>query len=279
MSSNPAPSLTEFLQTWPLYKSIEVPVTQEAHQAVIFLPKRIVRYCDAEQCRREMEWETWANNTDDTKLGVRTTAKYGDFSRNYKCRHCESRWVEFYFRGDGPIAGKLKLQKIGQYPRPLPILSRELMAGLGEIGQVLYLKAVESRNQDMGIGALAYLRRVVEDAMDSLLDLMKSAVVGVDNEAELLAAIEKAKQEKVFANKVGFSKAILPPRFFHAGHNPIERLHDWASAGIHNMDDWECLEVFDDVRGLFELLFERLAHDQSERKLYESKLSQLSRKR
>lgn len=274
----PTPSFAEFLESYPLYKRVLVPIGSHEGRPVFFFPKKITMYCDAPQCGRNMEWQTWSYNNESAE-GVREPTNYGNIARAYTCKHCEANTVEFFLYRHIARNQMLEMEKVGQRPRPLPILSHELSAGLGEQGKALYLKAVESRNQDMGIGALSYLRRVVEDAMNALLDLIRSAVVGSDNEEALIQEIDKAKQEKVFTKKVGLAKAILPSRFFHAGHNPLERLHDWASAGLHNRDDWECIEIFDEIRALFELLFERLAREADDRKLYESKLIQLTRKK
>jgi hypothetical protein len=171
------------------------------------------------------------------------------------------------------------IQKVGQHPRQRPVFSQELKDGLGDQGREIYMKAIEARHYEMGIGALAYLRRVTEDSMNALLDLIKLAFAGSDDEKAMVERIDVAKQEKVFANKVGFAKAILPKRFFHGGHNPLERLHDWASAGIHNRDDWECAEIFDEIRTLFELLFERLAREAAEKRIYDQNLLKLTRKK
>jgi hypothetical protein len=286
--ATPAVEVASFLESAPLYKPIAVhargpggsgPFTQDQlDKQRVWFPKEISIYCDHSKCRRDMIWETHSG-TYVEQIGVSVQPSNGFQSHTYTCRHCGVRRVTFFLLFSPIKIGIWSLQKIGQSPRKQPVLSAELLQSLGENGQGLYQRAVESRNQDMGLGALAYLRRVVEDAMNALLDLMEVAVVGSESEETMLEAIQVAKVEKVFTNKVAFAKAILPARCFHGGHNPLERLHDWASAGIHNRDDWECAEIFDEIRALFEMLFERLARESSEKKLYDQKLINLTRKK
>jgi hypothetical protein len=285
-----AAAIKSFLETRPLYASIEIvsslrgegPFTQEqVEKQTVPFPLYLDLYCESPECQRTMRWEHRSGpyRTYTTPSGIPFTLSRGWSEIAYLCRHCGRSVVTFFFWLSQRKAPLWDMQKVGQHPRSQAVLSEELTAGLGEQGRELYLKADESRRQEMGLGALAYLRRVVENGMNALLDLMKSAVVGADNETELLARVEAAKQEKVFTNKVGFAKAVLPQRFFHGGHNPLERLHQWSSAGIHDRDEWECIEIFDEIRTLFELLFERLAREAAEKRIYDKKLIDLTRKK
>ncbi|MEK6371146.1 MAG: hypothetical protein AABO58_00445 [Acidobacteriota bacterium] len=286
-----ATEIQPFLEKTPLYEPLSIRAwgisgkgpffKEQLEKQRMYLPREISLYCDHTKCQRHMDWELYGAGTTrhSEAAGVQLHLSAGFHQIRYSCRHCAQRSVTFFLLLRQLKAPSWVIEKVGRSPRAQPILSSELLVGLGDESQELYRKAVESRNQAMGLGSLAYLRRVVENAMNALLDLMKSAVGGSDREAELLLAIDTAKLEKAFTNKVALAKAILPARLFHGGHNPLERLHDWASAGIHNRDDWECVEIFDEIRTLFELLFERLAREAAEKKLYEEKLINLTRKK
>jgi hypothetical protein len=57
---------------------------------------------------------------------------------------------------------------------------------------------------------------------------------------------------------------MLPKTIRRGGHNPIAKLHDLASNGLHNKSDDECVDIFDRCKGAFEYVIERLqeVHDQ-----------------
>jgi len=132
----------------------------------------------------------------------------------------------------------------------------------------------------MGLGALAYLRRVVENGTDVLLDLLAELLETSDDPAhqEYLRRVEWLKQQKAFDKKATAAAAVLPRSFFAGGHNPFARLHDWASSGVHSQTDEECIEIFDEIRVVFEALFERLTKEREARRLYADRLGKLSRK-
>src|SRR5687767_3660636 len=94
-SDLPTPTFAEFLQTYPLYKQVQIPIGTHKSQSAIFYPKRIALYCDSPQCKREMEWQTWSYENE-TSAGVAEVANYGNTTRSYTCKHCDANTVEFF---------------------------------------------------------------------------------------------------------------------------------------------------------------------------------------
>jgi len=72
--------------------------------------------------------------------------------------------------------------------------------------------------------------------------------------------------------------ASSPPHLRPGGHNPIERLHDIASEGIHSRPEEECIEIFDSSRLVFEYLFKNLQLSAAEAKAFVEKLSELTKR-
>ncbi len=84
--------------------------------------------------------------------------------------------------------------KVGQYP-PLSIEpSAELSKALGEEDTALYKKALVNGNYAFGIGALAYFRRVIENKVNLLLDLIGEAAELANFETEELQRIDEIKE-------------------------------------------------------------------------------------
>jgi len=228
-------------------------------------------YCSSTQCDHVQRWK----QLDDRSKGSSIVGDQFDWVA-YACRNCESETRYFYFwvlptsfyvqGGDPEIPQKLHqtpgaIQKIGQFPpleeRISKVLAKQLAAGdAGDLD--LYRKALRSRNNNYGIGALAYLRRMVENRMNGLLDLIRDAAGDAGLTAEQIKQIEGIKQSRVFDDKVKFAADLLPSHLRPAGHNPIDDLHDLASEGLHRKTDAECIELFDQSRRSFEYLFSEL---------------------
>lgn len=251
--------LPKILTNWPVYRTLHY-MAPDKEKPQRFLPQEVSMYCSATMCDNVQRW-TWYGD-------YRVSNSYVDFII-YACRNCDQkqwysyRWIlPIGFKKDGPIPSRPgTFQKIGQFPpleeRISKTLEKQLSKGDGQ-DLDLYRKALRSRNHNYGIGALAYLRRVVENRMNSLLDLIQEAAHESELTPEQLQPIDKIKKSHVFDEKVKFAAGILPSHLRPDGHNPIDDLHDLTSEGLHRKSDDECLGIFDQSRHSFEYLFSEL---------------------
>jgi hypothetical protein len=172
----------------------------------------------------------------------------------------------FIWAEDGPRLATFT--NVGQYP-PLSIEpSKELAAALGAEDTELYKKALINGNYSFGIGALAYFRRVIENKVNMLLDLIAEAAKLAKFEPEELERIEEIKTSHHLDAKIEYASKILPPNLRPGGHNPLNKLYGIASTGIHGKSDEECLEDFQAARFEFEYLFKNLTMSNEEAKEY-----------
>jgi hypothetical protein len=202
--------------------------------------------------------------------------KVGWIQRTYTCRNCGQNKIFFYFfwssNGQEGV-----FFKGGQYPplqRDPPV---SLSKKLNDVDKDLYRKALTSRNNSYGLGALAYLRRVVENRMNDLLDLLHEAAKD-EAAAEELKKIEEVKKSWRFDDKITYASKLLPAHLTPGGVNPIDRLHDLASDGIHNRTEDECLEIFDRCKTSFEYVFQSLEVEIEDAKAYITSLKPLAPK-
>ena len=166
--------------------------------------------------------------------------------------------------------------KVGQYP-PLEINPRpDLETRLGPANTALYKRALICRSQNFGLAALAYLRRVVENQMNSLLDLVVSAATAASFHPEELAKVEGIKKTGRFEAKAEFAAKILPPYLRPGGHNPLGVLTSLPSEGLHGKSEAECIDIFDRVQLVFEYLFRSLNASSEEATEYVKRLTELS---
>lgn len=238
--------IAEQLAKAPLYNNLVYKDLSNARR----LPETVSLFC--ESCDKETNWETYISPTTDYRAG------FGE--KEYLCRNCKEGRVTYHFYWGSSKAGEGKILffKIGQWPALEERIPKELKKSLDRGGLSLYHKALVCRNQNLGMGSLTYLRRVVEDKLNFILDMIAVEASGVGFAQEDVSKVEEVKARGLFKEKIDLAVTILPPSLRPGGHNPIDALHDLVSDGIHRRSEEECVEVFDRVRFVFEYLFREI---------------------
>jgi len=266
------PRIRTLLEEGPLYRSTEYKTTGRSR-----LPGEIEMPCGSPRCGKQQVHDLQKDSSHEHAL--------------YLCRNCRVGTHRFLLEWDrhhedhlhtDPLMGDTitrsevgKVTKTGQFP---PIADRLLSAlekRLGETRSNYYRTARRLRNLNLGIGAVAYLRRVVEEMANDLLDI-------VVEEAELagsikidLTELKRVREGRVFEQKMEFAKAALPTRLTPGGHNPIEKLHALASAGLHGESEEECVRIFDSAWPVFEFFFAELPERLTREKEFRKQVSEL----
>lgn len=253
--------IAEVLSEWPLYRPLFYSCDEDIDQ----LPGVIFLYCDT--CKKEQRW------AHQTSYGPDRVSRG---SATYKCRNCQKETIDFYYQWQASIRGGTVFAKFGQ----LPPLEERIPIDLKLAGEDLdfYKKALRSRNFNYGLGAVSYLRRVVENRMNDLLDLIAEAARQSGFAEDELKKLDQVKQSRRFDDKVTYAADILPPHLKPQGINPIDRLHDITSEGLHSRPDGECIDIFDVSRRVFEYFFRKLQVDSTEAKEFVKDLRALSQK-
>lgn len=219
------------------------------------LPSLLTKYCSGRDCGQLTRWETseptvWLHGKD---LHERT----------YRCRNCHSSeqnyWFKWSVKWTDDFDKTASFMKTGQFP-PLSIEPpKELAKALGDSDNNLYRKALINGSHSFGLGALVYFRRVIENKVNMLLDMIGDAANLAEFAPEQVSQIEAIKQSHRLDEKIKFASGLLPPNLKPGGHNPLDRLYAVASAGIHGKSDEECLDDFNTARFEFEYLFKNLS--------------------
>lgn len=213
------------------------------------LPASLKMFCDNEHCKLETWWAT-ANQT----------FSFEGFIKNnyYTCRNCGKNRAYYYFIWQERGAHNLFI-KVGQYPELEERVPESLEGALGATDLKLYKNALRMRNFNLGLAAVAYMRRVVENRMGDMLEILHEAAVAHNAAPELLKRHEEMKKEKRFAVKIDYAGDLLPANLRPSGKpNPMAILHDLASEGLHAMSDEECVDIFDKCRTTFEYVFGKM---------------------
>lgn len=228
------------------------------------LPRQLRMYCDHEKCKAETWWDV-------SYRDYYFSSKFIE-QREYTCRLCGERKQHYQFIWQEE-QGKNIFVKVGQWP-PLTIEpSPELAKALGPEDAKLYKKGLIDFNFGHGIGAVGYFRRVLENKINDLLDLIAEAARNANVPADKIAEIEAAKKNHRVEERIDIASAILPSHLRPGGHNPLDKLYKPMSAGLHGESDEDCLTVFSEARFALEYLFNNLTESNEEARRYAKWLS------
>lgn len=266
------------LETGPLYRKFAYRC-----RGPVRLPDELNLFCESRKCGGSRVF----------KLLNDSSLEFGQ----YCCSNCSLTTYRFlldwersheqeehsYVSPDGQAADLMnyevgKVAKTGQDPEPREYISAELAKRLGDVHGRYYRTAIRLRNFKAGIGSLAYLRRVVEDTVNDLLTIVADEARAEGREVDA-STIEKAKASRVFDEKMKFAKTWLPARLQPGGHNPLDKLHDLSSIGIHGLSDEECCDQFDGAREVFEYFFEELPRRHLREGAFVKNVSELNKPR
>jgi hypothetical protein len=269
--------LAEILETWPLYRQFcyeGVSLHTRSQSGKTFLgcfPKSIRLYCDHDDCKNSQIWEL----TDYPEV----TLSLEFIKRTYVCRNCK-KCVVIYFVSwsttDDGITGLF--YKVGQWPPLSHRLPKELERRLDREDHAFYVKALDCRNFNYGLGAVAYMRRVVENRTNDLLDLIAAALKAEGIIGERLTEIEETKKSRVYDKKLELAQKLLPKRLIKGGENPIKKVHEVTSEAIHGKAEQECIDIFDSSRVAFEYVFSELEDDRARAEEYAKAIKALKEK-
>jgi hypothetical protein len=255
--------VAEILRNGPLYHEY-IYTGKEAHQVgnnnsrYSTLPQ-FKMYCNNGMCRQETWWSTESPNVyfrDPEHIHERT----------YRCRNCGKNIVQYFIIWYERAADSIFI-KVGQYPALEERVSEALSEALGKEDLKMYKNALRMRNFKLGLAAVAYLRRVVENKINDILEILHEAATAHNAPADILAHHEEMKAERRFSIKVDYAGELLPPSLRPKGlPNPMAVLHDLASDGLHARSDEECVAIFDRCRVTFEYVFGKVRIETEEAK-------------
>jgi hypothetical protein len=233
------------------------------------LPWQLKMYCDDEKCKSETWWEV-------NSIDLYFTSDY--IHRGvYYCKNCgdkygggNKQYYQFIWQEQKEFNIFIK---VGQWPALSIEPSPEMTIALGAEDTELYKKGLIGFNFGHGIGAVAYFRRVLENKINALLDLIAEAARNAKVADEHLAEIEAVKNSHRVEDKIDIASKILPAHLKPGGHNPLDKLYGPLSAGLHGESDDDCLTIFSEARFVFEYLFKNLTESNEEARKYVLRLS------
>lgn len=155
-------------------------------------------------------------------------------------------------------------RKVGQIPPQSITVSKEIDEALEEDVE-FYKRAKICLSQSYGVGACAYLRRLIENRITPLLKIVRSAREENGASQEELQKIDDIINGKIASEKIDLAGEVLPESIAVEGDNPIKLLYDELSAGIHRREEQDCVRLAQDGIAAIEHLLVELSRDQKRR--------------
>jgi hypothetical protein len=250
------PTPQEFVEQWPLYTKASILGFEP--------PKSITRMC--EKCGKETTWSLRAADP----VGYQTFAITCD-TAGYTCVLCDdlsllviyrnSDWKETKSRGSYAHHTTFK---IGQVPPQSIDIPNDLEKRLGATA-TYYKQALICLSQNFGIGAVAYMRRVVEEKTDELIDVVVELAQTYNADPKIVESLVQAKTRVRYEDKLQVASELIPEALRPGSVNPLGQLYTHLSVGVHGKTDDECVAIFDDLRADFEYVFRNLHVQAKER--------------
>jgi hypothetical protein len=260
--------VAEFLQDYPLYTPLQLGFA-EATKASDLCPRAISRACT--HCRATTTW-------------LPRNPFFHQGSATFWCAQCGQTNVEFRFKfapspfleGGGEAARPhFTIRKYGQWPGWSISPPREIEAALDAVNLDLYKKALVCMSQAYGLGAVAYFRRVIENELPALLDLVEEAATA-DADEEALDTVRRARESRIADEKLRLVADHVPRTLRPGGANPLAILYDQFSRGIHALSDEDCLAVAMKLRSTFDFVFKNLRQLTRDAKEYAAQIAALA---
>ena len=149
------------------------------------------------------------------------------------------------------------IHKVGQTPAWNIQPPKTVERALDPDDLELYTKGLICMSQSYGIGAVGYFRRVVENAIGALLDLVEDAAK-TDEDAKALEAVQEARKQKNAEQKLQLVAEMAPASLRTGNVNPLATLYANYSRELHALSDEECLQVATELREALDYLFGNL---------------------
>jgi hypothetical protein len=138
--------------------------------------------------------------------------------------------------------------KIGEFPSFKPRIPTRLRTLLGGDFD-LFRQGRLAESVGLGVGAVAYYRRMVEQQKNRWLQSVRD-VAEREGTAEILPLIDQAIHETQFTKAMSLISGAFPESLRIRNENPAALLHAVLSEGIHDTDDAECLKLCRYVRNV-----------------------------
>ncbi len=257
----------EFLEKKPLYSDLVVPKIFRNYNSEFVSLREIVYFCQNCGCVKPLH-----NVHDDLELYCMPPNKNEIVSfLAFKCVSCQVFSKEFLVRFEKIDRNFLKITKIGEYPqKQLP--KNKFLSKFFREDKAEYNKAIICIANGYGVAAFAYMRRIVEKNILSLLNQIQESV---SRDSAISNSINELKATSPMSDKIKIANSALPDYLKPDGFNPLAQIYGLLSDGVHSLSDSECLDKAENIQACLEFLISELAAHKQNKEEFKKRLDAL----
>lgn len=268
--------LKTFLEEAPLYarKDFKRPSVNWSHLEV----QEIEVYCS--RCKKSRPFKDMSSRGGGSSRSARledmasgSALRSGTSNLAFTCASCREEKI-LVFVQQTATEDRIVLMKFGELPRRVldrdPVLQKFFSDDANE-----YEKATVCLANGYGVGAFAYYRRIVENNISRLLTLINDEIKATEGDHDQLEAIGALRKDSPMSDKIKVATTALPAFLVPNGLNPLGRLYQVLSGGVHALSDEECLERSVQVKECLKFLVSELASRAEHRKQFAATVSKL----
>nr|WP_320125677.1 hypothetical protein [uncultured Shewanella sp.] len=258
-----------FLETEVLYKKVTFEksfATQET-----FMINEIDSYC--EQCESIRPFHDMRSRGGGAGNSFVQAPKERMIYHEFKCVSCKTE-KRMYFVNQVVTDTNVTFEKVGEMPRQK--LERDkLLEKFFVDDSDNYHKAVVCLANGYGVAAFAYMRRIIENNIEKLLELISEEVASNDSDQELMKSLSELRKESPMSDKIKIANKALPSYLKPDGLNPLGRLYQQLSEGVHSLPDDECLKKASSLKACIKFLISELSSRKHHRDNFNSLINNM----
>jgi hypothetical protein len=184
---------------------------------------------------------------------------------NFTCGNCKAKtersiWYRYFCTTDHSGIDTATIAFVAQWPKWAPTISNSLQRLLGSRVELLR-RAIYCQRIGFGIAACAYLRRLIEEETNDLLDMIETAAKEEGDE-KMLANLAEARKQQRAEDRLSLAKTTVPKSLTRGGHNPLAKLYGVLSGELHAGSDAEAQKLASEIMATVMFVFETLKEDQ-----------------
>lgn len=264
--SNFSVLLKNFFENQPLYASISLPGEPWTYRA--YKLKEIQAECPT--CDASKPFHNVGN--EDLVCQISHNSDLRIYTLEFKCVTCRDSSRRFWVKAHQINETSIEMQKIGQDPQKELPRSKELSKFFKKDKED-YNKAVICLAHGYGVAAFAYMRRIVEKNILSLLDLIAEDE-SVDDVVK--EALQNLRKESSMADKIKVANNALPGYLKSDGVNPLGAIYKILSEGVHSLPDEKCLEKANILQNCLLFMISELAAHKRNRENFKKSIAMLN---
>lgn len=167
---------------------------------------------------------------------------------------------------------KISFLKFGEFPRK-DLKQNKQLSKFYKKDKDLYSKASICLAHGFGVGAFAYMRRIVENNISNLLEQIAA---GYDSDDAVIGALNELKKESPMSDKIEIANNALPSSLKPSGINPLKTIYKVLSEGVHKLTDEECLNKAKQIDQCMLFIISELANHKKNVEMLKENLSSLN---